>query len=88
MESSLNSFILLHGSHCRVLDRLTSINYQLIYDEDDDGNTPLHLAARQGWNNTVELLLKRKANIDAKYITLCIKLSIFKYRLDCKILFV
>ena len=42
-------------------------NKCLVFDEDNDGNTPLHLAARQGWKHAVRLLLERKANIDARY---------------------
>ena len=49
---------------------MTSINYQLIYDEDYDRNTPLHLAARQGWKKAVNVLLTKKANIDAKYVAI------------------
>ena len=37
-----------------------------MFDEDNDGNTPLHLAARQGWKHVVRLLLEKKANIDAR----------------------
>ena len=51
---------------CRILEKLIDKNNALVLDEDEDGNTPLHLAARHGWKHTAKLLMERRANVDAR----------------------
>ena len=39
-----------------------------ILDEDEDGNTPLHLSALNGYYKSVAVLLNSEADFDAKYV--------------------
>lgn len=39
----------------------------MINGEDEDGNTPLHLAALEGHENVIKALLEVGANIEARY---------------------
>ncbi len=43
---------------------------QLTQDEDEDHNSPLHLAARTGHYIVAEILIKHGADVEAKYETL------------------
>ena len=51
----------------RILEKLVFKRKSLMFDEDEDGNTPLHLAASQGWKHAVKFLIDRKVNIDARW---------------------
>ncbi len=42
---------------------------QLTQDEDEDHNSPLHLAARTGHYIVAEILIKHGADVEAKYET-------------------
>ena len=55
--------------HCaRILQRLLEKCSSLVIEEDEDGNTPLHLAALNGWKHTAKLLLEKRANIEARCV--------------------
>src|ERR1019366_7541304 len=45
---------------------LLDANPRLVFSKDDNGDTPLHVAARAGHRDVAELLLDRKAEINAK----------------------
>ena len=52
----------------RVLEALVSHQKDCILDEDEDGNTPLHLASLNGYSKCVKLLLGSQADFDARYV--------------------
>ncbi len=56
-------YIIIHFSIIRAL-----LNHQkdCILDEDEDGNTPLHLASINGYHKSVKVLLDAQADFDAK----------------------
>lgn len=49
----------------------------LVNDEDDSSNTPLHLASSEGHVNVVELLLKHGADVDARYLNFCFRGDVY-----------
>ena len=70
----------------RILKRLLEKCSSLVIEEDEDGNTPLHLAALNGWKHSAKLLLEKRANIEARYmiiVLLCVK-GIVLCQSECK----
>lgn len=51
---------------CSVIEALLKYKGDCILDEDEDGNTPLHLAALHGYRKTVQVLLNFGADFDAR----------------------
>ena len=41
---------------------------ECVSDEDEDGNTPLHLASLSGHHRTVKILLDFQADIHSQYV--------------------
>ena len=41
-------------------------------DEDEDGNTPLHLACIKGYPGVARVLLDAKADIEARSVSVCV----------------
>lgn len=54
--------------YCSVIAALLKHQRDCILDEDEDGNTPLHLACIHGWKKSVKVLLDNGADFDARYI--------------------
>ena len=50
----------------RVIEALLKYKGDCILDEDEDGNTPLHLASLHGFHKTVQVLLSFEADFDAR----------------------
>ena len=42
-------------------------------DEDEDGNTPLHLACIKGYPGVARVLLDAKADIEARSVSVCVR---------------
>lgn len=59
-----------------VVRELARFKDSLLFDEDDDSNTPLHLACANGHYGMAKVLLDAGSNPDAKYV----------YNQDCIIL--
>lgn len=53
---------------CSVIEALLSHQKDIILDQDEDGNTPLHLAAFNGFRSSVKLLLNANADFDARLV--------------------
>ena len=51
---------------CSVIEALLKHQKDSILDEDEDGNTPLHLAALNGFSQSVKVLLESQADFDAR----------------------
>jgi ankyrin repeat protein len=51
-----------------VIEALLTHQKDIILDQDEDGNTPLHLAALNGFKRCVKLLLMANADLDARYV--------------------
>lgn len=53
---------------CRIIEVLLKQKRECISDDDEDGNTPLHLAALNGHHKCAKLLLDSQADYHARYI--------------------
>ena len=51
---------------CRVIQELIQHKRNMIYDEDDDSNTPLHIACIHGHTGVADVLLKSGSDPDAR----------------------
>lgn len=51
---------------CRVIEILLKHKSEWIADDDEDGNTPLHLAALNGHHKCAKVLLDSQADIHAR----------------------
>ena len=56
----------LIGCHDSVVKELVKHDITAINDEDEDSNTPLHLAALAGHNKVASTLLEKGADIEAR----------------------
>ena len=54
---------------CSVVKELVRHDTTAINDEDEDSNTPLHLAALTGHNKVALVLLEEGADIEARYLS-------------------
>lgn len=52
----------------RVIEAFVKHQMDCILDEDEDGNTPLHLASLNGYPKSVKILLNSHADFDARYV--------------------
>ena len=50
-----------------MIEILLKYKADCILDEDEDGNTPLHLASLSGYHRSVQTLLNFQADFDARY---------------------
>ena len=53
---------------CRVVKALVDCQRDCILDEEENGNTPLHLAASNGHYQAAKVLLDYKADGDARFV--------------------
>ena len=53
---------------CRVVKAFVDCQRDCILDEDENGNTPLHLAASNGHYHEQKVLLDYKADGDARFV--------------------
>lgn len=51
-----------------MIEALVRRQKDCILDEDEDGNTPLHLASLNGYRRTVKILLDSQADFDARLV--------------------
>ena len=58
--------IIIISVNFRILEMLIEKCSTLVFDKDVDGNTPLHLAACNGWKHSVKLLIERCASVNAR----------------------
>ena len=68
LQSSISDKADGHITICKYLfDRTVNLSNDiledLLYDEDDEGNTPLHLACEQGYRNMCELLIGKMIDL-------------------------
>ena len=51
-----------------MIETLLKCKKDIILDEDEDGNTPLHLAALNGFSKSVKVLIDSQADFAARYV--------------------
>ena len=56
----------VRGANLEVVGTLLRDHPDLVFSQDNDGRTPLHMAASDGHEGVAELLLSNKANVDAR----------------------
>lgn len=57
----------IYPHYYSVVKEIVSKRPETVLDEDEDGNTPLHLACIHGFPNVAKALITAKADIEARY---------------------
>lgn len=52
--------------NCSVVREIISKRPETVFDEDEDGNTPLHLACIHGYQGVAKALIGANADIEAR----------------------